>query len=80
MYEDQQTVEKITRRYTDLRPPRDKVTQIRDIYARRRDAIQKFTDRIEKTGGFVDDAELETLREAGVGEDEIKALVKRYAA
>jgi hypothetical protein len=74
--QDEQTVEKITRRYYVR--PHDKVTALRDTYRLRRKAIQRFTERLEKTGGFVDEAEIESLRTAGVNEEEIKALVEAY--
>ncbi|MCA8913537.1 MAG: hypothetical protein KDB82_17765 [Planctomycetes bacterium] len=74
--QDEQTVEKITRRY--YVKPQDKVTALRDTYRLRRAAIKRFTERLEKTGGFIDEAEIESLRAAGVNEDEIKALVDAY--
>lgn len=72
-------VEKITRRYTGLTSSQT-VTRLRERYNRRREAVQKFTERLEKTGGFVDDAEVLTLRAVGVSEEEIKALVEAYGA
>ena len=53
---------------------------MRDTYRLRSVAIKRFTERLTKTGGFVDEAEIESLRTAGVGEDEIKALVEAYGA
>lgn len=76
--QDEQTIEKITRRY-NVRP-QDSVSRLRDTYRLRRVAIQRFTDRLEKTGGFIDEAEIQSLRAAGVGEDEIKSLVEAYGA
>lgn len=67
-------VEKITRRYTGLTSSQT-VVRLREKYTRRREAVQKFTERLQKSGGFVDDAEIITLRAVGVSEDEIKALV-----
>ena len=58
--QDEQTVEKITRRY--YVKPQDKVTALRDTYRLRRAAIKRFTERLEKTGGFIDEAEIESLR------------------
>jgi len=51
--------------------------RLREKYTRRRDAIQRFTDRMEKSG-IADEAELETLRAVGVSESEIQALVEKY--
>ncbi|MCC7508426.1 MAG: hypothetical protein IT464_03510 [Planctomycetes bacterium] len=70
-------VDKVTRRYVGLNP-KETALRLRESYTRKRDAIQKFTDRVQKSGGFVDDAEIETLRAVGVSEDEIKALVEAY--
>jgi hypothetical protein len=50
---------------------------LREKYTRRRDAIQRFTERLEK-GGFPDEAEIETLRAVGVSEGEIAGLVDKY--
>lgn len=72
-------VEKITRRYTGLTSSQT-VVRLREKYTRRREAVQKFTERLQKSGGFVDDAEIITLRAVGVSEDEIKALVDAYGA
>lgn len=72
-------VEKITRRYTGLTSSQT-VTRLRERYTRRREAVQKFTERLQKSGGFVDDAEVLTLRAVGVSEEEIKALVEAYGA
>jgi len=52
---------------------------LRQKYTRRREAIQRFTERLEK-GIFPDDAEVHSLREAGVSEPEIRALVERALA
>jgi hypothetical protein len=70
-------VEKITRRYTGL-TSNQTVTQLREKYERRREAVQTFTDRLEKTGGFVDEAEVLALRSLGVTESEINDIVGRY--
>lgn len=70
-------VDKVTRRYVGLNP-KETALRLRESYTRKREAIQKFTDRVQKSGGFVDDAEIETLRAVGVSEDEIKALVEAY--
>ncbi|MBK8207777.1 MAG: hypothetical protein IPK87_13465 [Planctomycetes bacterium] len=70
-------VDKVTRRYVGLNP-KETALRLRESYTRKRDAIQKFTDRVQKSGGFVDEAEIETLRAVGVSEDEIKALVEAY--
>jgi hypothetical protein len=70
-------VEKITRRYTGLTSSQT-VTRLREKYERRREAVKTFTDRLEKSGGFVDDAEVLTLRSLGVSEKEINELVERY--
>lgn len=50
---------------------------LREKYTRRRDAIQRFTERLEK-GGFPDEAEIESLRAVGVSEGEIAGLVDKY--
>lgn len=75
---DEQNVERITRRYQGLNP-RETAVRLRESYTRKRDAIQRFTDRVEKEG-FVDEAEIETLRAVGVSEEEIQALVDQYGA
>jgi len=72
-------VEKITRRYTGL-TSNQTVTRLREKYTRRREAVERFTDRLEKSGGFVDDAEVLSLRALGVSEAEISALVEAYGA
>lgn len=72
-------VEKVTRRYKGLTSSQT-VSRLRDRYTKRVEAVQKFTDRLEKTGGFVDEAEILALRAVGVSEEEIDALVERYAA
>lgn len=74
-----QQVEKVTRRYQGLTSAQT-VTRLREKYATRRDAVRKFTERLEKTGGFVDEAEIESLRAVGVSEEEIDALVEAYGA
>lgn len=70
-------VEKITRRYTGLSSSQT-VTRLREKYERRREAVQTFTDRLEKSGGIVDDAEVLSLRALGVSDKEINELVERY--
>ncbi len=55
----------------------DSATLLREKYTRRRNAIQRFTDRLEKNG-IADEAELDTLRAVGVSEEEIRALVEKY--
>jgi hypothetical protein len=70
-------VERITRRYTGL-TSNQTVTRLREKFERRRDAVQTFTDRLEKTGGFVDDAEVLALRALGVSDKEINDIVERY--
>jgi hypothetical protein len=70
-------VEKITRRYTGL-TSNQTVTRLREKYERRREAVQTFTDRLEKTGGFVDEAEVLALRSLGVTDSEINDIVERY--
>lgn len=76
---------------TQPEQPADKVTRklpsevqetarlLRQKYTRRREAIQRFTERLEK-GVFPDEAEIHSLRTAGVSEPEIKALVERALA
>lgn len=71
-------VEKITRRYTGLTSSQT-VVRLREKYTRRRDAVERFTDRLEKAG-FVDQEEILSLRALGVSEEEITALVERYGA
>lgn len=74
---DEQTVEKITRRYVNL-AVKDPVTRVLEKYTRRLEAIKRFTDRVVRNG-WVDEAEIETLRAVGVGEAEIKGLIEQYA-
>lgn len=74
---DEQTVEKITRRYVNL-SVKDPVTRVLEKYTRRLEAIKRFTDRVARNG-WVDEAEIETLRAVGVGESEIKGLIEQYA-
>ncbi|MCG3185161.1 MAG: hypothetical protein ICCCNLDF_03349 [Planctomycetes bacterium] len=71
-------VEKITRRYTGLTSSQT-VVRLREKYTRRRQAVEKFTDRLQKSG-FVDQEEILSLRALGVSEEEIKALVENYGA
>jgi len=71
-------VEKITRRYTGLTSSQT-VLRLREKYTRRRQAVEKFTDRLQKSG-FVDQEEILSLRALGVSEEEITALVDRYGA
>ena len=52
---------------------------LRNKYTKRRAAIQRFTERIQK-GVFPDDAELNSLRVVGVSETEIRELVKLAAS
>ncbi|MCC7508425.1 MAG: hypothetical protein IT464_03505 [Planctomycetes bacterium] len=52
---------------------------LREKYVRRRTAIQRFTERLQR-GGPADHAEIQTLRDVGVSEDEIKVLVAQYSA
>ncbi len=74
---DEQTVEKITRRYVNL-SVKDTVTRVLEKYTRRIEAIKRFTDRVSRNG-WVDEAEIETLRAVGVGEAEIQGLIEQYA-
>ena len=60
-----------------LPPATETAMRLREKYTRRRDAIQRFTDRMQKSG-LADEAELETLRAVGVSESEIRALVEKY--
>jgi hypothetical protein len=69
-------VEKITRRYTGLTSSQT-VVRLREKYTRRRQAVERFTDRLEKSG-FADLEEILSLRSLGVSEEEIRALVERY--
>ena len=71
-------VEKITRHYTGLTSSQT-VVRLREKYTRRRQAVEKFTDRLQKSG-FVDQEEILSLRALGVSEEEIKALVEHYGA
>jgi Holliday junction resolvasome RuvABC DNA-binding subunit len=71
-------VEKVTRRYRGLTSA-ETVTRLREKYAKRREAVRKFTDRLEKSG-VVEDAEVIALRALGVSEEEINDLVSHYAA
>jgi hypothetical protein len=75
--QDEQTVEKITTRYFNLGAI-DPATRVREKYARRKTAIVRFTERLERSEGWVDEAEIESLRAVGVSEDEIKGLLVRY--
>jgi hypothetical protein len=77
IFVEEPSVEKITRRYQGLNP-KETAIKLRESYTRKREAIQKFTDRLEKSGGFVDESEIETLRAVGVSEEEIEALVAQY--
>lgn len=72
-------VEKVTRRYKGLTSAQT-VTRLREKYTTRVDAVRKFTERLQKTGGFVDEAEIISLRAVGVSEEEIEALVEQYGA
>lgn len=72
-------VEKVTRRYKGLTPKQTAVV-LKERYIQRRDAIARFTDRVTKNQGWVDAAEVDALRQAGVGEEEIKALIAEYGA
>lgn len=65
--------DKITRRIKGNKT----ATMLREKYTRRREAIQRFTERVQKTG-IADEAEVETLRAVGVSEEEIQALVDQY--
>lgn len=69
-------VEKLTRRYAGLKPGETAV-RLREKYTRRREAITTFTEKLVREG-FVDDAEVMTLRAVGVSEEEIAALVDKY--
>lgn len=73
---DEQTVEKITKRYFVGKA--DPATAVREKYTRRMEAIKRFTDRVTRNG-WVDEAEVETLRAVGVREEEIKELIEMYA-
>lgn len=73
---DDRAVEKITRRYAGLKPAETAV-RLREKYTRRREAISRFTETLVREG-FVDDAEVVTLRAVGVSEEEIEALVEKY--
>ena len=55
----------------------DTAMLIREKYTRRRDAIQRFTERVEKRG-FPTPEDIETLRAVGVTEAEIAGLVDKY--
>lgn len=72
-------VEKVTRRYKGLTSSQT-VTRLREKYTTRVGAVRKFTERLQKTGGFVDEAEIISLRAVGVSEEEIEALVEQYGA
>ena len=69
-------VKKITRRYTGLSST-ETVVRLRERYTRRRDAVQRFTDRLDK-GGLADAAQILSLRAVGVSEEEIEGLLLRY--
>lgn len=73
---DDRTVEKITRRYAGLKPG-ETALRLREKYTRRREAITTFTEKLVREG-FVDEAEVMTLRAVGVSEEEIAALVEKY--
>lgn len=79
------SVDKATRRYFNLRgsAPSSKhetAAILKSRYERRRAAIERFTDRLEKTGGYVDEAERLPLLELGVTEIEIDTLVAQAQA
>ncbi len=69
--------EKVTRKLPSAESETARL--LRQKYTRRREAIQRFTERLKK-GGFPDDAETNTLREVGVSEDEIRELVAQYSS
>jgi alkylhydroperoxidase family enzyme len=73
-----EAVSKMTRRYAGLNPTQT-ATKLREKYTHRVRAIQRFTERLARTSGWVDGAEIETLRAVGVSEDEIRRLVEMYA-
>lgn len=73
---DDRAVDKITRRYAGLKPGETAI-RLREKYTRRREAITTFTEKLVREG-FVDDAEVMTLRAVGVSEEEIQALVEKY--
>ncbi|MCB9931789.1 MAG: hypothetical protein H6841_00030 [Planctomycetes bacterium] len=57
----------------------DETTRLlRQKYTRRREAIKRFTERLQK-GVYPDDAETNLLRDVGVSEAEIRGLVEQYA-
>ncbi|MCC6466336.1 MAG: hypothetical protein IT463_13435 [Planctomycetes bacterium] len=72
-----EAVEKITRRYAGL-SSKETATRLRDRYTRRREAIQRFTDRL-KLDGVADQNDILGLRALGVTEDEISHLVATYS-
>ncbi len=73
---DGRAVDKITRRYAGLKPG-ETALRLREKYTRRREAITTFTEKLVRDG-FVDDAEVMTLRAVGVSEEEIAAMVEKY--
>jgi len=68
---------KATQKVTPSSNGSDTAMILRQKYTRRREAIQRFTERLQK-GGIPDEAELNTLRNVGVSEQEIKGLVAQY--
>lgn len=69
---------KATQKVTPSSNGNDTAMILRQKYTRRREAIQRFTERLQK-GGIPDEAELNTLRNVGVSEQEIKGLVAQYS-
>ena len=70
--------DKATQKIAPSKGANDTAMILRQKYTRRREAIQRFTERLQK-GGIPDEAELNTLRNVGVSEQEIKGLVAQHA-
>ena len=71
--------DKATQKIGPSQSASDTAMILRQKYTRRREAIQRFTERLAK-GGFPDEAELNTLRNVGVSEQEIKGLVAQFGS
>ncbi len=78
MLPDDPNLDKSTRRLPTT-PGHQTAMLLREKYVRRRTAIQRFTERLQR-GDPADHAEIQTLRDVGVSEDEIKVLVAQYSA
>lgn len=70
---DDKLVEKITSRYRNLNAGQNTANLIKERYERKRAALARFSDKVKK-GEPVNEADRQTLRDAGVSEEEIAQL------